>query len=301
MDLSVIVLSYNTKEITDECLRRLQVAGSRLQESGYRIQVIVVDNASSDGSVEMISKKHPWVELIASKENTGYSKGNNIGISKAKGDYILLLNSDALVEEDTLVKCQEFFKQNPHCDVLGAKLIFRNGTFQPSAGNLPTVSNVICWIMGISLIPGIKKYTNSFHPNYPEFFNKDRRVGWVSGAFFMAKKEVFEKCKGLDENIFMYLEEVELCKRIQKEGFKVWYVPEIIVTHLHGASSKSDRSKIFINELKGLKYYFQKHNPGAYPLIKLFLYKGLLLRIFAFLILFKFDRVKAYTKGLSII
>lgn len=301
MDLSIIVLSYNTKEITDECLRRLQASGSGLQESGYRIQVIVVDNASSDGSVEMIEKKHSWVNLIASKENTGYSKGNNIGIAKAKGNYILLLNSDALVEEDTLVKCLEFFKQNPHCDVLGPKLIFGDGTFQPSAGNLPTPSNVIYWIMGISLISGIKKYINSFHPNYPEFFNKERRVGWVSGAFFMAKKEVFEKCKGLDENIFMYLEEVELCERIQKAGFQVWYVPSITVTHLHGASSDSNRSRIFINELKGLKYYFQKHDPTSYPLVKLFLYKGLLLRIFAFLILFKFDRVKAYVKGLSIV
>lgn len=308
MDLSVIVLSYNTKEITDECLRRLQAAGIRLQKEGYKIQVIVVDNASSDGSVEAIGKILKQVqddgvetELITSKENTGFSKGNNIGIAKAKGDYILLLNSDALVKENTLIDCLQYFNQNQDCDVLGPKLIFGDGSFQPSAGNLPTALNIIYWILGISLIPGIKKYTNSFHPNYSRFFARERRVGWVSGAFFMAKKEVFEKCEGLDENIFMYLEEVELCRRIAKAGFQIWYVPKITVTHLHGASSNSDRSRIFINELKGLKYYFQKHNPSSYPLVRLFLYKGLLLRILAFTILFKFDRVKAYIKGLGVV
>src|SRR5258705_10417374 len=103
MDLSVIVLSYNTKEITNQCLIRLQLSVNSYQAKfKNKVEVIVVDNASSDGSVEMIQKNHSWVELIASKENTGFSKGNNIGIKRAKGEYILLLNSDALIEEDTL-------------------------------------------------------------------------------------------------------------------------------------------------------------------------------------------------------
>ena len=265
MDLSVIVLSYNTKEITDQCLIRLQLSVISCQTKlKNKIEVIVVDNASSDGSVEMIRKNHPWVKLIESKKNTGFSRGNNIGIKLAKNDYILLLNSDALVEENTLVDALEYFKNHGDCDILGPKLVFGDGIFQPSAGNLPTPSNIIYWIMGLSLIPGIKQSTEPFHPNYQEFFTKERRVGWISGAFFMAKKQVFDTVGGFDESIFMYLEEVELCRRIKKAGFKIWYVPSIIVTHLHGASSESNRASIFIHELKGLKYYFEKHNPKKY-------------------------------------
>lgn len=300
MDLSVIILSYNTKEITDECLARLKESVDFCQKKmGNKIEVIVLDNASEDGSSEMIAKKHPWVTLIESKTNTGFSRGNNMAFSQSKFPMVLFLNSDVYAEEDSLVKALEYFK-NPDCDVLGVKLLHQDKSFQPSAGNLPTPLNTIYWILGISLIPGMREFTNPFHPNYQSFFKSPTvvPVGWISGAFLMIKKEVFERVGGFDEKIFMYLEEVELCKRIKEAGFKIWYAPNIAVTHLHGASSKFDSTLAFVNELKGLRYYLKKYHPGSYWLVKMFLILGLILRVMVFSLLGKTQRARAYVKGL---
>lgn len=307
LDLSVIILSFNTKDITDECLIRLQVAVDRCQKkmgnhgSSNKIEVIVLDNDSKDGSVDMIESKHKWVKLIKSKVNTGYSKGNNIAFKKTKTKYILFLNSDVFLEQDTLVKALEYFGDHDNCDVLGPKLVYGNGKFQPSAGNLPNPFNTICWILGISLIPIVREFTYPFHPNYSGFFRKEKQVGWVTGAFFMIKKEVYKRVGGFDENIFMYTDEVDFCKRITNLGYKVWYVPNILVTHLHGASSKSDPSFAITSELKGLRVYFKKYYLGAYPLVKFSMTLGLILRVIAFSFLGKTNRARAYVEGLGVI
>lgn len=303
LDLSVIILSYNTKDITDECLSRLHQSVISCQKKHQNeIEVIVLDNASSDGSAQMIAKKHPWVTLIESKTNTGFSRGNNMAFSLSKFPIVLFLNSDVYVEQDSLAKALEYFK-NPNCDVLGPKLVFGDGSFQPSAGNLPTPLNTIFWILGVSLIPGIREFTNPFHPNYQSFFASPTVVpcGWISGAFLMIKRSVFEKVGGFDEKIFMYLEEVELCKKVKDAGFRVWYTPQIKVTHLHGASSRFDPTQAFVRELKGLKVYFEKYYPGVYPIVKVFLILGLILRVIAFSLLGKTKRARAYVEGLSVI
>lgn len=300
LDLSVIILSYNTKNITGECLSRLWRAVSRCtQKLGNEIEVIVVDNASSDGSVEEIKKNHSWVKLIESKENTGFSGGNNLGLKKATKPYILFLNSDAYVAEDTLIKALEYFKNNPDCYCLGPKLTFESGKLQPSAGNLPNPFNAVMWILGFSLIPGLSSYTQPFHPRDKDFFAKERQVDWITGAFFMVKREVLEKVGGFDEKIFMYLEEVELCKRINLAGLKICYVPSVEVIHLHGASSDFDSSAAFVNELKGLKYYFEKYYKSSYGAVRLFLILGLVLRVVAFSLLGKTKRARAYVEALK--
>lgn len=303
LDLSIIVLSYNTKDITNECLMRLRLSVDRCQRKlGNEIEVIVLDNASKDGSWEMIEQKHKWVKLIKSKVNTGYSGGNNTGLKRAKFPIILLLNSDVFVEEDTLVRVLEYFK-NPNCDVLGPKLLFDDGSFQPSAGNLPNPLNTIFWILGISLIPGIGEFTTPFHPSYKSFFESPTvvPVGWITGAFFMFKREVYKKVGGFDERIFMYMDEVEFCKRIKNAGFQIWYIPSIKVTHLHGTSSKFNPHLAFVNELKGLRYYLKKYYSGSYWLVRMFLIVGLILRVMAFSILGKTKRARAYVEGLGVI
>lgn len=280
MDLSIIVLSFNTKDITDECLRRLRSS-----------EVIVLDNASTDGSPEMIEKKYPWVKLIKSPVNTGFAKGNNLAMRESNNPIVLFLNSDCFVEEDTLEKALLYFK-NHSCDVLGVKLTFENGKFQPSAGNLPNPFNAVLWIFGLA---------NSFHPKSKDFFEKERQVGWVTGAFFMVKQEVLDKAGGFDESIFMYMDEVDLCKRINMMGFKICFTPDIAVTHLHRASSKEAPERAFVMELKGIKYYFQKYYSGIYPFLRLFLVLGLIFRIIAFSLLGKTKRAGAYVEGLGVV
>src|SRR3989344_1633824 len=151
LDLSVIILSYNTKDITGRCLDKLKVAKDYCEKRlKNKVQVTVLDNASGDGSVQMIKLDYSWVKLIASKENLGFSKGNNMAMRQAKNPFILLLNSDVYVEEESLYKALAYFRINLNCDVLGARLNYATGKLQPSCGDLPNPLNIIFWILGLS-------------------------------------------------------------------------------------------------------------------------------------------------------
>lgn len=294
MDLSIIILSYNTKDITDKCLGRLKLSVGNFQKKGGKVQTIVLDNASSDGSVEMIKKNHPWVELTESRQNLGYSKGNNTAFKKAKYSYILFMNSDLFVEDDTLEKSIKYFNEND-CDALGIKLTYENNSLQPSAGNLPNPVNTILWILGLGQL------VNPFHPKNKEYFQDDKRVGWVSGAFILIKREIFEEVSGFDEDIFMYMDEIDLFKKIEQKGYKVNFTPKIKAIHLHRASSRDNIEKAFTLELKGIKIYFEKYFAGSYPLVRIFLVLGLILRIIAFSLLGKTKRARAYVEGLLVV
>ncbi|MDP3973890.1 MAG: glycosyltransferase family 2 protein [Candidatus Daviesbacteria bacterium] len=301
MDLTVIILSYNTKDVTHRCLLKLKEAKNYCEKrQGNKIEITVLDNASADGSAQMIKSQHPQVKLIESKENSGFSKGNNLVMKQVKTPYILLLNSDVYLAEESLNKALSYFKVNKNCDVLGARLNYSTGKLQPSAGNLPNPLNITFWILGISNLPLISQLIGPYHPKHKSFFSKAHPVGWVTGAFFMLRRQVYEEVGGFDENIFMYAEEVEWCKRIESKGFKIWYVPQIEVIHLHGASSQFDPSNQYISELKGIKYFFLKHS-SVYFLIRIFLTVGLILRILAFSILGQTKRARVYVEGLRVI
>lgn len=293
LDLSVIILSFNTKDITRRCLSRLQSSVISCQSKlKNKIKVIVLDNASEDGSAQAIKEEFKWVKLIKSKENTGFARGNNLAMKQSSNPYILLLNSDVYLEENSLYKALAYFRVNLNCDALGARLKYSDGRLQSSAGALPNPLNIIFWILGLG---------GGFHPKNKRYFSKAHQVGWVMGAFLMLKRQVFEKTGGFDENLFMHMEEVEWCKRIKDLGHKIWYVPSVEAVHLHGASTNFDLSASFLNELKGIKYYLQNHYPQFYLLTKLFLILGLILRIIVFSILRKRDRARVYMKGLRVI
>lgn len=294
MDLSVIILSYNTKDITSRCLKHVLSAKDFCQKKlNNKIEIIVIDNASDDGSATMIKQDFPQVKLMASKVNTGFSKGNNIGMKQARNPYILLLNSDVYLQDDSLYKALAYFRVNLNCDVLGSRLNYASGKLQYSSGNLPNPINIFFWIFGLKIL--------SYHTENKKFFSKAHKVGWVMGAFFMLKRKVFEETVGFDENLFMYMEEIEWCKRIRDLGFKIWYVPQVAVIHLHGASSNFDPKLSFLNELSGIKYYLLKHYHPFYLPVKIFLLAGLMLRSLIFFIFGKKDRAAIYRKGLSLV
>lgn len=293
LDLSVVILSYNTKDITSRCLDKLKIAKVFCENKfKNKIEVLVVDNGSEDGSAEFIKSEYKWVKLLALKENSGFSKGNNIAMKQSSNPFILLLNSDVYVEENSLYKALAYFRVNLNCDVLGARLDYSDGRLQPSAGSLPNPLNLIFWILRLG---------SSYHPKNEKYFSKAHQVGWIMGAFMMLKREIFNKTLGFDENIFMHMEEVEWCKRIKGSGYKIWYVPSIEVVHLHGASANFDLSSSFLNELKGVKYYLNKHYASFYWFVRLFLILGLILRVLTFSILKKKDRARIYMKGLKVV
>ncbi|HJY98580.1 MAG TPA: glycosyltransferase family 2 protein [Patescibacteria group bacterium] len=295
-EISVIICTYNTKELTFDCLQKLEKSAKRL---GRKVEIIVVENGT-DGTGEAIEKIFPGVKVITPKENTGFAKGNNIGLeaSNKNSKYVLLLNSDALVNPDTLKKSVEFMEKNPDCDVMGPRLKFANGRFQPSAGFLPKPFSIATWISGADLVPALSHSIRQFHPKYKSFFEKTREVGWVMGAYFFARREVLEKTKGFDTTFFMYLEEVDLCKRIKDMGMKIFYTPDFEITHLDKASVGGDWRKPTIREIQGIAYYMKKYYKNHIWWLMPFIKLSLILRIIAFALIGKFSRSDTYREAL---
>lgn len=245
--LSVVILSYNTREVTLECLARLKAE-----------EIIVIDNNSSDGSAEAIAKKFPKVKLVRNKENVGFAKGNNQGMKMAKGDKILLLNSDCWVEKDTLQKIYDLNK-----DVAGCKLVNKDGSLQPSWGYFPTWRRIIQLVLFVDNFPGVRNSIDSIHIRNKERYESEQEADWVTGAFTMIKREVFEQVGGIDENYFMYGEEMEWMYRMKQAGFNVWYSPIAWATHL-GKASTGSNAKAIASEYKGYIYWFKKYNYPAW-------------------------------------
>lgn len=303
VDLSVIIVSWNTKDITDKCLVSMKKAVKKAEKIA-NTEVIVVENDSEDGTPEMIAKKHPWAKLMPSGSDLGYSKGNNWGFARInkKAEYILLLNNDAYVNEDTLVDSIKYMKSHPEADVMGCQLRYLDGRFQPSAGYLPTPFSVWGWLWGLDKIPLVKELFKQVHPKEREYYKKDRESGWVMGAFLFMKKDVFVKTNGFDENFFMYMEEVEWCKRVWDMGYKIFYTPKFWITHIDKASAFGDPvelAKIFRKEIVGLVYYMRKHFKNSMwwllPVVKM----GILVRLVVFTILNNKLRIDAYKRILT--
>jgi GT2 family glycosyltransferase len=301
--VSVIIVSWNTKDITDKCLRHMKKAIDFVKGK-IRVEVIVAENASDDGSFEMIKKKHPWVKLYNTGDDLGYGKGNNYGFNKSskKNDYILLLNNDAFVEKDTIQKSVEFMQDNPQADVMGCGLRYEDGRFQPSGGYLPTPTNIWSWTWGLDLIPVIKNFFHPVHAKPGSFFKKDREVGWVMGAFLFMKREVYEKTKGFDPKFFLYGEEVEWCRRAKKKGYSIWYTPSFKIVHVDKASAFGDPlelAKIFRREMLGLAYHMKLHFKDSVwwliPVMKV----GIAVRFIIFKLMGNTMRADAYAKTLT--
>ena len=173
--VSVIIISWNTREITDKCLTYIKRAVDFVKDKA-RVEVVVVEHASKDGSPEMIAKKHSWVKLIHAGKDLGYGKGNNLGFKHAdpKSKYLLLLNNDAYVRKSTISNALKYFEKNDDCDVLGCRLVYEDGRFQPSAGYLPTPLSVWAWIWGLDLLPLVGSWSRPVHPKNPNFFTIDK-------------------------------------------------------------------------------------------------------------------------------
>ena len=225
IDLSIIIVSFNTKDLTLDCIRSITQEGS-----GIAKEIIIVDNASSDGSVEALKKlKTDNLKLITNKENTGYAKANNQGIKIAKGKYLLLLNSDTLVHKDSLKTLVEFARNHSDAGVIGSRLLNIDGILQFSCYHFPTIANAIkeYWL-------GQKGLFEKFAPQG----DKPVTVEAVVGASFLITPEARKRVGMLDERYWAYFEDIDYCRQVWKKGLKVYYLPASIITHYHGASFK---------------------------------------------------------------
>jgi O-antigen biosynthesis protein len=216
MKLSVIIVNYNVKYFLEQCLKSVFNSGKDIA-----MEVIVVDNNSVDDSVQMVKEKFPQVILIANKENTGFSKANNQAIKKSSGEYVLLLNPDTVVEDNTFIRIVDFMDKTPDAGGLGVKMIDGKGVFLPeSKRGLPTPSVAFYKIFGLSTlfppIQGIWKYHLGFLDN-----DKLHQVDVLSGAFMLLRRETLDKTGLLDETFFMYGEDIDLSYRITRLDIKI--------------------------------------------------------------------------------
>ena len=277
--LSAVIVNYNTSALLIETLTFLKKALADKSFAGS--EIIVVDNGSSDNSVIEIKRNFVEVKLIRNKVNRGFAAGNNQGIKTSRGRFILLLNSDTRPTQDFLKGLLTELENDPDTGVAGPRLLNIDGSLQPSAGFLPSPLKVFSWLFFLDDLPFLWPVLKPSHLNDPAFYKRRRKVGWLSGACLLVKKEAIEKGGYLDEQIFMYGEEVEWCLRIKRAGFQIVFCPESVVFHHKGSSGAGKNSGI-IEEFKSVIYLYRKYYPGFLPVLKLMLKSGALLRLLLF-------------------
>jgi len=278
LDLSIIIVNYNVKEFLQNLIYSIEKASSNLTK-----EIIIIDNASDDGSVDFIKEKFPQIKLIANQTNLGFGKANNIGLKQASGKYVLLINPDTLVAEDTFEKMIKFFEQNENVGLAGCKILNPDGTLQLACRrSFPGPWTSFTKVTGLSTLFPNSKIFARYNLTYLDE-NKSYEVDAISGSFMMMRKEVYEKVGGFDEQFFMYGEDLDLCCRIQKAGFKVFYVHSTQIIHYKGESTKRssiDEAKVFY----GAMHLFVKKHLSSSFLVGLILRSAIFVRsIFAFI------------------
>lgn len=297
MDLSIIIVSFNTKELLKKCLTSIFK-----YTKGVGFEVIVVDNASTDSSVKMIEDEFPQIKLIKNNENVGFGRANNQGIEIAKGKYTFLFNSDAYLEENVLPGLVQIMEKNPKIGALAPQILNPDHTIQQSLGFLPDLPQVFWWISFIDDLPG-GQFLKPYHVDHDSFYRKWHKVGWATAAAVMLRRETLEKSGLFDQNIFLYGEEVELCKRIKEAGFQVVFSPDVYVVHLGRGSMARKNIDAIVGEYKGLLYYYKKHKKVWQRDVLIWLLKfGAILRFVIFgLLLGRKELREAYFKAFSVI
>ena len=272
MDLSIIVVNYNTKSITADCLKTIRQSADKLIK-----EVIVVDNGSTDGSLDYLKSKFPKFKILSSGGNLGFARGNNFGVHQATGDYVWLLNSDTLLEKNTINTLMKSVKTNNSL-ISSCRILNPNKTIQPQGGYLPDLWRLALWMLFIDDLPLVKNLIKPYHQNLINWFRKDQHPGWLAGTALLIKRDFYNQMGGLDKNIFMYGEDVEFCLRAAQKGVRVDYFAKPQLIHL-GQASGSSKGAI-LGEYKGLKYIYQKHQSvWQFWCLRLLLKIGALLRV----------------------
>ena len=254
MKLSVVIVNYNVEHFLEQCLYSARKAMQNIEG-----EIFVVDNNSIDGSCRMVKKKFPEVFLIENKENTGFSKANNQAIRIAKGEYVLLLNPDTVVEDDTFSSIIGFMDKHPEAGALGVKMVDGSGKFLPeSKRGLPTPLTAFYKMFGLSsLFPHSKRFSK-YHMGYLDE-NEVHEVEILAGAFMLLRKSVLDKIGLLDETFFMYGEDIDLSYRVTQAGFKNYYFPKTRIIHYKGESTKKSSVNYVLVFYNAMVIFAKKH------------------------------------------
>lgn len=307
MLLSIIVVSYNTSDLTHQAIESALADIHQSSLLKRQAEIIVIDNNSSDDSLKMLRKlaKESKVSMIANRENLGFAAANNQGLERARGKYLLLLNSDTIVQAGTLETMVATFEEAQdnlqtavtvadrgrldHLGILAAELLNADGTLQPQGGSFPTLFTLAGQMLMLDDLPLVGRMIPSTQHTGRRTVPKTTQAevdaleqkDWVGGTAMMIRRETLDEVGLLDPNIFMYAEDVELCMRARDHHWDVAVHPRASVIHLGSASSSPGRA--IVGEAKGYVYIWSKHKPlWQVPLAKLLIKTGALVRLFVF-------------------
>jgi GT2 family glycosyltransferase len=267
IDVSVIVVNYNTAHLLKE-MRDALTASS----SGLSVETIIVDNASRDDSVAVLERDYSDAKLIFNDKNVGFGRANNQGLALASGRYILLLNTDAFVAPDTLVKTVAYMDAHSDCGVLGVRLVGRDGVLQPCCRYFPTPWNLFLMRTGLHKFFARTRMVDDMEWDHASV----RECDWVIGCYYLIRREVTDQVGLFDPRYFLYSEEVDHCRMTKSAGWKVVFFPDTTVIHIGGESAKSDSQLTSGGQISALQIesellYFRKHHGFAGAVAAVFL------------------------------
>jgi GT2 family glycosyltransferase len=283
--VSIIIVNYNTKDLLRTCLRSVYE-----QTHGLDFEIIVVDNASRDGSVEMLKEEFPLAKTLSNTANVGFARANNVGIRIARGDAILLLNPDTEILHGAIPETVRVLGDHPAAGIVGCRLLSPTRSVQQSAGSFPTLWNIFSEAMLLDSI--IPKWSGRRSGSFD--YSSETRVDYVSGAFFLIARGVLDSVGLLDEKFFMYSEEVDYCFRAKKAGYEVWFTPRgEVIHHWHGVSALSARSRHWVLRSQILFLLKHFHGPKKYSVVLLkFLGIGLRVVVYSLAGIVTLDKVQ---------
>jgi len=253
LDVSVVIVNWNTRDVLRDCL-----ASVYTNTKNIRFEVIVIDNASSDGSAEMVRGEFPHVILLMNPRNLGFATANNQGMSVANGRYVLLLNSDTILLDNAIEKTMAFADSHAQAGIVGCRVLNPDKSLQPTCFMFPSVLNMFLWATYLS-----KVFATS------RFFGRERMIWWhrddvrevdvATGCFMLVRSQAIEQVGLLDERFFMYGEETDWCCRFKKAGWRILFTPDAEIIHLGGASTRQMSSEMFLQYVKSMLLLFKKH------------------------------------------
>lgn len=263
MDLTVIIVNYNTAHLLPRAIGHLDSAAAA---AGLELQVVIIDNASRDGSVALIEREFPHCHLIVNPVNVGFGRANNQALQLVRGRYVLLLNTDAFMAPDCLEKTLAYMEAHPRCGVLGVRLVGRDGELQPCARYFPSPWNLFLLRTGLQrFFPKVRPLDDLAWPH-----DSVRHCDWVPGCYYLVRREVIDRVGLFDPRYFLYYEEVDHCLATKRAGWEVVFFPDTSVIHLGGESARSDGEitpggrQIEALQIESEILYFRKnHGPLA--------------------------------------
>ena len=283
--LTVSIVNYNAGDYLLGTLESLMLVSNEM-----KMDITVVDNSSTDDSIKQAQLKFPNIKYILNKENVGFGRAHNQVIRNVKSKYILILNPDMVVKEGAIKECLRYMEDHGDVGAVTPKIIFEDGRVDMTAHRgFPTPWASLLYFLGDDSLYHLSKIK----------INQPHEVDAITGAFFFTSKEVLEKVGVFDEDYFMYVEEVDLCYRIKKEGSRILYLPKWSIIHYGGASGK--RSESILAEYRGIKTFYKKHYPKwQYPILRLLLKIGSVIRILLFGLLEGKESAATYAKAFKL-